>query len=58
MLFFKKIKYFRNFVLPFRYLDSISNTFKKQMALIVDVFFNFGTPKNVVKQVSQNSFFR
>ena len=30
-------------------LDSILDIFKKNLTLIADVFFNLGTPKNVVR---------
>ena len=37
------------FFLKFRNLDSILNIFKKKMTLIPDIFFDLGTPKNVVR---------
>ena len=42
-------KLFPNFFLHFANLDSILKILKKKMTLIGDVFFNFGTPKNVVR---------
>ena len=42
-------KLFPNFFLHFANLDSILKIFKKKMTLIGDVFFNFWTPKNVVR---------
>ena len=42
-------KYFPNFFLHVRHLDSILNIFKKKMTLIADVFLNLRTPKNVVR---------
>ena len=43
-------KFFSNFFfLKFRNLDYILNIFKKKMSLIPDIFFDLGTPKNVVR---------
>ena len=53
-----KIKYFRNFVLPFLYLDSILNTFKKKMTLIADGILKIRTPKNVFSWMSKKYRFR
>ena len=44
----QKRKICSEFFLPFLYLDSISNIFKKKMILIADGFLNLRTPKNVV----------
>ena len=42
-------KYFLDFCLHIRNLDSILYIFKKKMTLIADVFLNLRTPKNVVR---------
>ena len=42
-------KYFLNIFLQFWNLDSIFNIFKKKITLIVYVFLNLGTLKNVVR---------
>ena len=49
---------FLNFLLLFGNLDSISNIFKKKIFLIADVFLNWRTPKNVVRQMSKKSRLR
>ena len=42
-------KIFHNFFFHFLNLSSILNFFKKTISLIADVFFNLGTPKNMVR---------
>ena len=44
--------------MPFGNLDSILNIFKKNMALIADVFPKLRTLKDVVRYMSKKSRFR
>ena len=43
------------FFLHFRNLEWILNILKKRMTLIPDIFFNLGTLKNVVREMSKKS---
>ena len=52
-------KLFPNFFLHFQNLDSILNIFtKKEITVIADMFLNFRTLKNVVREMSKKSLFR
>ena len=51
-------KYFLIFFLHFQNLDSILNISRQRMALRADVFLNLLTPKNVGREMSENSPFR
>ena len=45
----QKRRIFSKFFLHFVNLDSILNIFKKKITLIADVFYNLGSPKDVVR---------
>ena len=51
-------KFFPIFFLHFENLHPILNIFKKDMTLIANIFLNLGTPKNVIRQMSQKPRFR
>ena len=59
--YLKNKKHFLHFYFlffPFGKLNLIWNIFKKKMMLIVDVFLNLWTPKNVVRQMPKKSCFK
>ena len=47
--YLRKKKKFPKFFLDFQNLDSIFNIFNQKMTLIADVFFNWRTPKNMLR---------
>ena len=48
-LYLRKEKYFLNFFVNFRNLDSVLNIKNNKMTLIADVFSSLLNPKNVVR---------
>ena len=53
-----KAKHFFDFFSHFVNLHSIYDIFKQKMTLLVDVFFNLRTPKDVVRYMCKKSHFR